>query len=50
MKKLVGLVLNDPIAFSETFFFNDIEILKRAGFVVIVFTGYSKKKKKHLPM
>lgn len=45
MKKKIGLVLNNPISYSEIFFLNEIKLWKQLGYKVVVFEGYHEKAK-----
>lgn len=38
-KQRIGIVLTKPPAYSETFFRNKVDVLERAGYEVLLFTG-----------
>ena len=42
-KQRIGIVLTKPPAYSETFFRNKVEVLEKAGYEVILFTGGKRK-------
>lgn len=42
-KKRIGIVLTKPPAYSETFFRNKVDVLEKAGYEVILFTGGKRK-------
>lgn len=42
-KQRIGIVLTKPPAYSETFFRNKVDVLEKAGYEVILFTGGKRK-------